>query len=30
LGDLLDVNPGCDSNSWTGNTFKTANQTCIQ
>ena len=28
--DLLDANPGCDSNTWTGNTFKTANQTCIQ
>jgi parallel beta-helix repeat protein len=30
LDDLLDANPGCDSNSWTGNTFKTASQTCIQ
>jgi parallel beta-helix repeat protein len=28
--DLLDANPGCDSNSWTRNTFKTANQTCIR
>jgi parallel beta-helix repeat protein len=27
--DLADLNDACDSNTWTGNTFKTANQTCI-
>jgi parallel beta-helix repeat protein len=27
--DLGDLNPGCDSNIWSGNTFTTANQPCI-
>jgi parallel beta-helix repeat protein len=27
--DLADLNDACDTNTWTGNTFKTANQTCI-
>lgn len=27
--DLEDGNPNCDSNTWTQNTFGTANQTCI-
>ena len=27
--DLADLNDACDSNTWTGNTFKTATQTCI-
>jgi Right handed beta helix region len=28
--DLFDGNPGCDANKWKGNTFATANQTCIR
>ena len=30
IDDLFDANyPSCDSNTWTGNTFTKANQTCI-
>lgn len=28
--DMEDVNPACDANSWTGNTFGTSNQSCIK
>jgi hypothetical protein len=27
--DVIDFNPGCDSNRWEGNRFGTANQSCI-
>jgi parallel beta-helix repeat protein len=29
VDDLYDGNTGCDTNTWTGNSFKTANQPCI-
>lgn len=28
-GDMYDRNPACDRNTWTGNNFGTANQSCI-
>jgi parallel beta-helix repeat protein len=29
LEDLVDENPGCDKNNWSGNSFGTASQGCI-
>lgn len=29
-GDMFDANSACDRNTWTGNTFGSANQACIQ
>lgn len=30
LFDLADMNPGCRGNTWSGNVFRTRNQTCIR